>query len=91
MAALVISTQRLALSQLVASDAPMLYAYRSDPEVCRFQSFEPSTLSVSILYILLIHVQFSRFPFRAKLVSRAGDAKRAGYGKPDYCGLHSEP
>ena len=39
-----ISTRRLRLTQLVAGDAPPMYEYRSDPEVCRYQSFEPSSL-----------------------------------------------
>ena len=39
-----ILTQRLRLSQLIASDAPAMYEYRSDPEVCQYQSFEPGTL-----------------------------------------------
>jgi RimJ/RimL family protein N-acetyltransferase len=37
-------TRRLKLTPLVASDAPAMFAYRSDPEVCRYQSFEPGTL-----------------------------------------------
>lgn len=39
-----ISTGRLRLSQLVAADAPAMYEYRSDPEVCRYQTFEPGSL-----------------------------------------------
>lgn len=39
-----ILTQRLRLSKLMASDAPAMFEYRSDPEVCRYQSFEPGTL-----------------------------------------------
>ena len=39
-----ISTRRLRLSQLVVRDAPAMYEYRSDPEVCRYQSFEPGSL-----------------------------------------------
>ncbi len=41
----VILTQRLSLSRLISSDAPAVYGYRSDPEVCRFQSFEPGSLA----------------------------------------------
>ena len=37
-------THRLELSPLRGSDAPAMYAYRSDPEVCRYQSFEPASL-----------------------------------------------
>ena len=37
-------TQRLRLSPLVASDAPAMFEYRSDPEVCCYQSFEPGTI-----------------------------------------------
>jgi RimJ/RimL family protein N-acetyltransferase len=40
-----ISTRRLMLCPLVAMDAPAMYEYRSDPEVCRYQSFEPSSLA----------------------------------------------
>ena len=40
-----ISTHHLRLSQLVAGDAPAMYEYRSDPDVCRYQSFEPSSLA----------------------------------------------
>lgn len=40
-----ILTERLRLSQLVASDAQAMYEYRSDPEVCRYQSFEPGSLA----------------------------------------------
>ena len=37
-------TQRLKLTPLVASDAKAMFEYRSDPEVCRYQSFEPGSL-----------------------------------------------
>lgn len=40
-----ILTQRLRLSQLVAGDALALFEYRSDPEVCRYQSFKPGSLT----------------------------------------------
>ena len=39
-----ILTERLSLSRLTASDAPAMYGYRCDPEVCRYQSFEPGSL-----------------------------------------------
>ena len=39
-----ILTERLRLSPLVAGDAPAMYEYRSDPEVCRYQTFEPGSL-----------------------------------------------
>jgi RimJ/RimL family protein N-acetyltransferase len=39
-----ILTRRLRLSQLLAEDALALFEYRSDPEICRYQSFEPGTL-----------------------------------------------
>ena len=40
-----ILTQRLRLSQLIASDATAMHEYRSDPTVCRYQSFEPGSLA----------------------------------------------
>ena len=39
-----ILTERLRLSPLVASDAPAMYAYRSHPDVRRYQSFDPGSL-----------------------------------------------
>jgi len=39
-----IFTKRLKLSSFLASDAEALFKYRSDPEVCRYQSFEPDSL-----------------------------------------------
>lgn len=40
-----IATPRLLLSQLQVGDAPTMFGYRSDPEVCRYQTFEPSALA----------------------------------------------
>ena len=40
-----ILTQRLRLSRLIAGDASAMYQYRSDPDVCRYQSFEPGSLA----------------------------------------------
>ncbi|HSG28094.1 MAG TPA: GNAT family N-acetyltransferase, partial [Candidatus Krumholzibacterium sp.] len=38
------TTRRLKLSTLVESDAEALFNYRSDPNTCRYQSFEPGSL-----------------------------------------------
>jgi RimJ/RimL family protein N-acetyltransferase len=38
-----ILTERLRLSRLTADDAQAMYQYRSDPEVCRYQNFEPGS------------------------------------------------
>lgn len=46
-----ILTQRLSLSRLIAADAPAMYEYRSDPEVCRYQSFEPGSLDDVVAFI----------------------------------------
>jgi RimJ/RimL family protein N-acetyltransferase len=35
----------LRLDRLVEADAPAMHKYRSDPEVCRYQSFEPGPLA----------------------------------------------
>lgn len=40
-----ILTQRLKLNPLTMNDAPAVYGYRSLPEVCRYQSFEPASLA----------------------------------------------
>jgi len=39
-----IITRRLRLSRLAPSDVMAIYEYRSDPEVCRYQSFEPGSI-----------------------------------------------
>lgn len=39
-----IVTKRLRLSRFRESDAVVFFDYRSDPEVCRYQSFEPGSL-----------------------------------------------
>ena len=41
----VIQTARLLLRPLTRSDAEAFFRYRSLPEVCRFQSFQPTTLA----------------------------------------------
>jgi len=41
----VILTPRLRLSPLVLDDARAMLEYRADPDVCRYQSFTPGTLS----------------------------------------------
>lgn len=46
-----ILTERLKLTRLVAADAPALFAYRSDPEVCRYQGFEPGALADAQTFI----------------------------------------
>lgn len=46
-----IHTERLALSPLVAADAPALFAYRSDPQVARFQGFRPASRDDAAAFI----------------------------------------
>ena len=46
-----ITTPRLKLSPLAPSDAPALFAYRSDPAVSRYQSFEPRTVEDATSFI----------------------------------------
>lgn len=40
-----IATERLILTPLAPGDAVELFAYRSDPEVCRYQSWAPELLA----------------------------------------------
>jgi RimJ/RimL family protein N-acetyltransferase len=40
-----ILTQRLRLTKLMASDAAAMFGYRRDPDVCRYQSFDPGSLA----------------------------------------------
>ncbi len=46
-----IITERLKLTPLIEADAKALYEYRSDPEVCKYQSFEPGELAAAIEFI----------------------------------------
>lgn len=47
----VIRTERLMLSRLGPEDAAALFAYRRDPDVCRYQSFEPGTVADAVRFI----------------------------------------
>lgn len=54
-----ILTERLRLNRLVASDAPDMFAYRSLPDVCRFQNFEPGSLAdVEGFLVGILHNDF---------------------------------
>jgi len=44
MATFEVVTPRLVLTPLQANDAEAMLTYRSDPEVCRYQGWEPATL-----------------------------------------------
>lgn len=46
-----ISTDRLLLSPLCAADSTALFAYRSRPEVCRYQNWEPRSLDDAVEFI----------------------------------------
>jgi RimJ/RimL family protein N-acetyltransferase len=46
-----IHTARLILDPLTVSDAEALVAYRSRPEVCRFQNWEPSRLEDAVDFL----------------------------------------
>jgi len=39
-----ITTERLTLTPLVPADAPHVFAYRADPEVSRYQSWQPKSV-----------------------------------------------
>jgi RimJ/RimL family protein N-acetyltransferase len=41
----VILTERLRIDRLTPSDALQMFEYRSDPAVCRYQSFQPGSLA----------------------------------------------
>ena len=47
----VIQTARLLLRPLTLADAEAFFRYRSLPEVCRFQSFQPTTLAEAELFL----------------------------------------
>ncbi|MBX9723822.1 MAG: GNAT family N-acetyltransferase [Candidatus Obscuribacterales bacterium] len=46
-----ISTQRLTLRNLVLDDSETMFEYRSHPDVCRYQFWEPETLQEVQLFI----------------------------------------
>jgi RimJ/RimL family protein N-acetyltransferase len=47
----VIETKRLLLDALRADDAPELFAYRGDPEVARYQGWQPTRLEEAVAFI----------------------------------------
>jgi RimJ/RimL family protein N-acetyltransferase len=49
--ALEIMTQRLIMTALTGDDAVDLFSYRSDPEVCRYQTWAPSSLGEAQRFI----------------------------------------
>ena len=51
MTALQIGTDRLLLMPLHADDAAALFAYRSNPEVCRFQTWAPGSVAEAERFI----------------------------------------
>ena len=51
MAAPEITTERLVLSKLQADDSKAVLAYRSLPEVCRYQTWEPRSLDDAFRFI----------------------------------------
>jgi RimJ/RimL family protein N-acetyltransferase len=50
-AELIIETTRLRLTRLTINDAGAVFAYRSLPEVCRFQSFRPAAVADAAAFI----------------------------------------
>ncbi|MEL7562290.1 GNAT family N-acetyltransferase [Dehalogenimonas sp. 4OHTPN] len=50
-AELIIKTTRLRLKRLTIDDAGAVFAYRSLPEVCRFQSFRPAAVADAAAFI----------------------------------------
>jgi RimJ/RimL family protein N-acetyltransferase len=46
-----IATDRLSLTSLSRSDAEALFAYRSLPEVCRYQGWRPARLEDAVVFI----------------------------------------
>ena len=46
-----IRTERLTLGSLHASDAQALYEYRSDPEVARYQTWQPGSVEDARVFI----------------------------------------
>ncbi len=47
----ILNSQRLTIKPLTASDTTALFAYRSDPEVARYQSFSPETVDEARRFI----------------------------------------
>lgn len=46
-----ITTPRLSLARLAPADAEALFAYRAEPSVCRYQTFEPRSLDDARAFI----------------------------------------
>ncbi len=66
------STERLVISRLLPSDAEAFFAYRSMPDVCLFQPFEPTRMADVFEFIgdpetLLFDTPGTWFPFGVRL------------------------
>jgi len=46
-----LQTERLLLKRLTPDDAPALFRYRSLPEICRYQSFQPAEIADAVTFI----------------------------------------
>ena len=46
-----ITTERLTLSRFRDDDAPAFFRYRSDPEVCRYQTYEPGSIDDALQFV----------------------------------------
>ena len=83
----VVTTRRLVLSPLAADDAEPLFAYRSDPEVRRYQFFEPQSLDDAQAFVAPGPAEPSGWhQFGIRLRSSAELAGDIGY-KPQAPGL----
>jgi RimJ/RimL family protein N-acetyltransferase len=79
-------TQRLVLRRLEPSDAERVFAYRTDPEVSRFQSWEPASPQEVRAFIERLHTMT---PLSPGEWFQLGITLREGGELVGDCGLHA--
>lgn len=79
-----IETQRMVLSRLESEDAPAMFAYRSLPEICRYQNWKPKSVDEILSFI---RGQSTIGPFTPGAWTQFGVRLRAGGALVGDCGV----
>src|SRR5262245_40748451 len=78
---MLLQTDRLVLRRFRAADAPVLAAYRSDPNVARYQSWEaPYPLAAAVAMVTQMAAADPRAPgwFQYAVATREDDSRLVG-------------
>jgi RimJ/RimL family protein N-acetyltransferase len=80
-----LTTERLALRELTAEDAEALFAYRSHPNVARYQSWQPASIEDAHAFLasLKLHPPYTGGTWRQLGIELRADGSLIG-----DCGIH---